>query len=688
MKSTTTINLAQRLITIDTDAQVVLANYLEALKKHFSAEQSGDEIYADIENRIAEIMAAQQKNGSSSITVLDVQDIISRVGTLDELGIDGAANTNQDENSSQANPSNGYQQTTHTGPKRLRLNVQDKIISGLCSGIAQYLNIDAVWVRLTTVLLAPTGISIVAYIILSLVLPKNFDAVYANKRIMRDIDSRLIAGVCSGIAYYFNTTPWIIRLVFLVAQVLSATKLYDQFHLKIEGLPILAYIILWLILPKAMSPSQKLKMRGIDVNAKNIKDQIQGNPLYNTKTVYSGCAGFFVIAFKGFAWFIIGCILFVFAAFFGSAFVGAGSISLFSDYIFADGYQKFMATASWILVLGVPAATIIYVIIKALVGGRKSAMPWVKIAAVLWLVGLVCAGFLFQSLKKDFSTTSASDKLTNTINTSGDTLFVKADAYPGNNFEFKTGKFMAESSPLDSVLIPSVRLNTNQSADNNFNYDFQTNAYGHNLQNAIANATKVTYVPKIIGDTLFLPAGLRLNGGGTYRGQAADFNINIPNNKKIVFDEKCTRIGSLTMHKHRLGFNFNNSFTGKINDLEPETIYQMQNGKLVKVGQTAAYNSISNIIESDEVDAARDDIKDALNEAKEEVRNAKDEIKQAIDEAKLEIDSDDPVQAQKDLDSLQSKLDALGKELSTSQKEIFEKAKQKLKEAEAKQKTK
>jgi phage shock protein PspC (stress-responsive transcriptional regulator) len=699
MKSTTTINLAQRLITIDTDAQTVIANYLDALKKHFANEQSGDEIYADIENRIAEIMAAQQKSGSVSITILDVQDIISKVGTLDELGIDSMASENTDQqntadNSANTNASNTQQ--TYTGPKRLQRNVRDKIVSGLCSGMAQYINIDVVWVRLAMVLLAPTSISIVAYIILSLVVPKNLEAVYANKRLMRDMDGKFVAGVCSGIALYFNSTPWVIRLVFIASQIVFGSRIFDFPHMHFDGFPLVLYIILWIILPKALTPAQKLQMRGADVTAKTIQNQAQGYAVANEKIVHSGCAGIFATGFKAVAWFIIGCILFAFAAVFGSAFIGAGSISLFSDYIFANGYQKFMATACWILVLGVPAATIIYVVIKAIVGGRRSAMPWVKTAAVLWLVGLVCSVFLFQSIKKDFDETTTVTQAANSFNITGDTLFVKADDYSGHFFEYQNGKLITEkNNPLDSLMIPSVKMNVRSNADNTFTYSLQTLAYGANINDAQQNANKVSFAPRIVGDTLFIPSGLALKHGNAYRGQSANFNITLPNNKKNVFDENSTELNKFHFTKSRFGLNFTTKFYQDDSTLQAETVYQMQNGELVKIGETTKRNNdTQNELGEDingvkqDIKGAKQDIKNALNEAKDEMLNTKNEIKQALDDAKLEIESDDPVQAQKDLDSLQKKLGDLGNELSKSQKEIFDKAKQKLKEAELKQKTK
>jgi len=58
--------------------------------------------------------------------------------------------------------------------KRLYRSRKDKIIGGVCGGIAEYFNIDPVWVRLVAVLLAlADGIGIILYIIAWILIPKN-----------------------------------------------------------------------------------------------------------------------------------------------------------------------------------------------------------------------------------------------------------------------------------------------------------------------------------------------------------------------------------------------------------------------------------------------------------------------------------------------------------------------------------
>lgn len=57
--------------------------------------------------------------------------------------------------------------------KRLSRSAQNGIVAGVCSGIAEYLEIDTTIVRLIWVLSIFTGIGVIAYIICWLIMPEN-----------------------------------------------------------------------------------------------------------------------------------------------------------------------------------------------------------------------------------------------------------------------------------------------------------------------------------------------------------------------------------------------------------------------------------------------------------------------------------------------------------------------------------
>jgi len=78
------------------------------------------------------------------------------------------------------------------------------------------------------------------------------------KRLFRDPDTRMIAGVSSGLSAYFNVDPVWIRLLFVIS-------------LFAGGAGVLVYLILWIVVPQAITTADKLEMRGEPVNISNIE---------------------------------------------------------------------------------------------------------------------------------------------------------------------------------------------------------------------------------------------------------------------------------------------------------------------------------------------------------------------------------------------------------------------------------
>ena len=60
------------------------------------------------------------------------------------------------------------------------------------------------------------------------------------KRLKRSRKDRMIAGVCGGIAEYFDVDPTIVRIVYVLVSI---------FSVAFPG--ILVYIIMWIIMPEA-----------------------------------------------------------------------------------------------------------------------------------------------------------------------------------------------------------------------------------------------------------------------------------------------------------------------------------------------------------------------------------------------------------------------------------------------------
>ena len=84
-----------------------------------------------------------------------------------------------------------------------------------------------------------------------------------TRKLYRDTDDRFIGGVAGGMSHYFGIESVWIRLLFLLLLFSS-----------IGGI-VLIYILLWILIPEAVTTADKLKMRGEPVNVGNIKKKIK-----------------------------------------------------------------------------------------------------------------------------------------------------------------------------------------------------------------------------------------------------------------------------------------------------------------------------------------------------------------------------------------------------------------------------
>jgi len=79
-----------------------------------------------------------------------------------------------------------------------------------------------------------------------------------NRRLFRDPDDHLVAGVAAGIANYFDIQVAWIRLAFALT-------------ILAGGMGLLLYIILWIVVPKAVTRADKMAMKGEKLNLEGFK---------------------------------------------------------------------------------------------------------------------------------------------------------------------------------------------------------------------------------------------------------------------------------------------------------------------------------------------------------------------------------------------------------------------------------
>ncbi|MDB5115238.1 MAG: hypothetical protein JWQ79_730 [Mucilaginibacter sp.] len=83
-----------------------------------------------------------------------------------------------------------------------------------------------------------------------------------TRTLFRDPDDHLIAGVCSGLSNYFNIEPVWVRLVFALAIIFGGTGF-------------ILYVILWIVIPKAVTRGDRMAMKGQKLNLQGFKDNFE-----------------------------------------------------------------------------------------------------------------------------------------------------------------------------------------------------------------------------------------------------------------------------------------------------------------------------------------------------------------------------------------------------------------------------
>lgn len=91
----------------------------------------------------------------------------------------------------------------------------------------------------------------------------NYATHYSGRRkLYRDKDRASIGGVCAGLGHYFGVDSVVIKVLFLI--------LFFGF-----GTGFIAYIVLWIAMPAAITTSEKLEMTGAPVNISNIEKKVR-----------------------------------------------------------------------------------------------------------------------------------------------------------------------------------------------------------------------------------------------------------------------------------------------------------------------------------------------------------------------------------------------------------------------------
>ena len=130
--------------------------------------------------------------------------------------------------------------------RRLTRSRTNGTIAGVCAGMANYYGVDVVLVRLLFVILSIASAligGVIVYVAAWIIMPEGDDEpVAADKRVLRrSTTDKQIAGVCGGLAEYFQVDATVVRLLWVILSIFCGAV--------IGG--IIAYALAWIIIPRS-----------------------------------------------------------------------------------------------------------------------------------------------------------------------------------------------------------------------------------------------------------------------------------------------------------------------------------------------------------------------------------------------------------------------------------------------------
>lgn len=370
-----------------------------------------------------------------------------------------------------------------------------------------------------------------------------------SKKLYRDKEKGMIGGVASGLGHYFGIDAVWIRIVLILL-------VFAGF-----GTGILAYIILWIVTPEAVTTSEKLEMTGEPVNISNIEKKVReefenvsdkiknvdydkyGNQIKSgAGKIGSSFGDFIMTVFKIFAKFLgviliitgfavlISLLIAVFTL--GSSdfidvpwqsFVEAGN---FTDYpIWSFGLLMFFA-------VGIPFFFLVLLGFKLLTPNLKSIGNIAKYTLLaLWIIAI---GILISIGVKQASEVAYEGKTVQkeTINLMpNDTLYVKFkynDYYTKNIDDNENFKFVQDSSSNEMIYSNNVRLEILHTDEKMPYIQIERMARGKSFQDAKQRAEKIKYAVKIEGNKLILDNYLLTEVTNKFRDQEVALFLYVP----------------------------------------------------------------------------------------------------------------------------------------------------------------
>lgn len=579
MKKNISINISGILFYIEEDGYDRLKHYLDEIKRYFATYDDTGEIAADIENRVAEIFLSKLNPGKQVITAADVDSLITQMGNVQDfeaieepLAGTESSYTGPAGEHTYAGAHMGAEPGTKEGAgtagtasatsnRRLYRDGKHKIIGGVAAGIAHYFRIDPLWIRLLFVAIlfdffisfSFSSALLIGYIILWIVVPERYDLREDKKikKMFRNPDDKVIGGVAGGLAAYFGIDPSLIRILFVITTFIGGSGL-------------IAYVVLWVIMPEAVTLTDKMQMQGEPVTLSNIEQNIKKNlnvregeentlvkalllPFRLLSAIFSGAGrtlsplirflGDAIRILAGIALILMGfaflLILIMAGSFFGG-FLPEVYFDIFDlniPYSLIHDSVPALVLIAGFITLFIPGLAVMLLGI-AIIAKRwllNTAASWLLFA--LWIISIIILAISIPAYAVDFRTRDYYEAETTFTADSSQVLFLG----------------LREVDPLD---YDDVELTIKPSEEAALRLEQRFYAYGPTREEAMELASQSRYEVEQLGDTLLLSQHLSLPEGQPYRVQTLKASLYMPVGQRFQMDYSLRKVLSYTLTPH------------------------------------------------------------------------------------------------------------------------------------------
>ncbi|MEQ5791884.1 PspC domain-containing protein [Muricauda sp. NFXS6] len=384
------------------------------------------------------------------------------------------------------------------------------------------------------------------------------------KKLYRDIDHKYIGGVCAGLEHYLGIDSLWIRLIFILLAIFTS------------GFGLIAYILLWILVPEAATTSQKLDMRGEPVNISNIErkvkegfddvaekvksvdyDKVGDKVKSSSKTFFDTIGDIILFLFKVFGKFIGILLIIIGASTLVGLFFGLFTVGMFDavhvpgidfyEIVNTSGAPVWLVSILLFFAVGIPFFFLLYLGLKILVNNLKSIGNIAKFSLLgLWLisVGLLIVFGIRQAAEFSY-TGSVNDRSELVLGVPSDTLIITMKDmdmdYSRDDIHFGRMTFGYDENDNRILMSDEVDIKIRKSDDDAMSINIRKDADGSSTPAARDRARNIEYRYVVNGNEIVLDKYLTTATSNKARNQEVTVTIYVPESMTVYFDDSTSR---------------------------------------------------------------------------------------------------------------------------------------------------